>query len=72
MSLQGLKQVIQRAIEDEAFRQLLFDNPDEALQGYDLTEEERAALEGLDEDNFDDFTGDLGGRTTKGWLTGPG
>ncbi|RMD47754.1 MAG: hypothetical protein D6835_07050 [Candidatus Thermofonsia bacterium] len=66
MSDQTVKEIIERAINDKAFRQLLFKNPDEALKDYDLTDEERQILEGLDEDNFDDFAGGLGDRSTKG------
>lgn len=73
MSDQTVKEIIERAINDKAFRQLLFKNPDEALKEYDLTKEERQILEGLDEDNFDDFAGGLGDRTTKGrWVPGAG
>jgi hypothetical protein len=66
MSAEVLKQVIERAINDEAFRHQLFSDPDAALQGYDLSAEDRALLSGLDEDNFDGFAGTLGDRTTKG------
>ncbi|GAB4272520.1 MAG: Franean1_4349 family RiPP [Candidatus Promineifilaceae bacterium] len=66
MSDQTVKEIIERALNDKAFRQLLFKNPDEALKEYDLTDEERKILEGLDEDNFDDFAGGLGDRSTKG------
>ncbi len=66
MSDTVVKEIIERAIEDEAFRKQLFENPDKALSGYDLTEKERKLLEGLDEENFDEFAGGLGPRTTKG------
>jgi hypothetical protein len=67
-----VKQVIERAIKDEKFRKLLFDNPDKALSDYDLSQEDRELLHNLNEDNFGDFAGDLGDRTTKGWLPGTG
>ncbi len=71
MSETTVKEIIERAIEDEAFRKQLFNDPDTALKGYDLTDKERALLEGLTEENFDDFAGSLGGRTTKGaWRPG--
>ena len=44
----------------------------EVITGYDLTDEERAMLENLNEDNFDDFSGDLGDRSTKGFMPGVG
>jgi hypothetical protein len=64
-------EIIERASKDEEFRQLLFSNPVEALKEYDLTAEVRAALENLDEDNFDAFAGSLGDRNTKAmWRPG--
>jgi hypothetical protein len=68
MSQSPLKEVIERAIDDANFRQLLFSNPNEALKGYSLSEEDRKKLSNLDENNFDDFAGPLTGRTTKGWI----
>lgn len=69
MSETVVKEIIQRAVEDETFRNQLFQDPQTALKGYDLTAEETALLQGLNKDNFDEFAGSLGGRTTKGrWL----
>ncbi len=71
MSEAVVKQIIQRAVEDETFRNQLFNNPQTALSGYDLTLQESALLQGLNQDNFDEFAGTLGGRTTKGrWMPG--
>lgn len=65
--------IIERAIEDEQFRLLLFSKPEEALAGYDLTDEERSRLSGLNQENFDEFAGPLAGRSTKGsWRPGLG
>ena len=71
MSDTVVKEIIERAINDEAFRNLLFNNPGEALQGYDLSDEDRKLLEDLNEENFDEFAGGLGDRSTKGiWVIG--
>ncbi len=40
----NLRQVIERASKDAAFRALLQSDPEAALAGYELTAEERAAL----------------------------
>jgi len=69
MSAEVVKQIIERAIDDETFRHQLFSNPGAALEGYVLSPHERDRLSNLDEDNFDDFAGTLGDRTTKGqWI----
>jgi hypothetical protein len=71
MSDTVLKEIIDRAVKDEEFRELLFNNPDKALEGYKLTDEDRKILEGLNADNFEEFAGGLGDRTTKGlWSIG--
>jgi hypothetical protein len=65
--------IIERAIDDEQFRLLLFNKPEEALAGYDLTDEERGRLGALNQANFDEFAGPLDDRTTKGtWRPGAG
>ncbi|MDH4117976.1 MAG: Os1348 family NHLP clan protein [Acidimicrobiia bacterium] len=64
-------EIVARAVNDEAFRHLLLSNPDEALRGYALTDEERALLSDVTEGNFDEFAGRLEDRTTKGWVPEP-
>ncbi|RMG96622.1 MAG: hypothetical protein D6706_10000 [Chloroflexi bacterium] len=63
-----VKEIIQRAVSDETFRELLFSNPDKALSEYELTNEEKALLKGLNAENFDEFAGNLDDRSTKGNL----
>ncbi len=53
MSAENLEKVVARAVEDEKFRVLLFNNPGKALKGFDLTEEEIAILTNLEAENFD-------------------
>lgn len=70
---EALDQVVQKAVNDSEFRQLLLSNPAVALEGYAVTDEERELLEGLDDETFDKFAGGLGDRTTKGsWIHGAG
>lgn len=71
MSKSDVIAIIERALDDESYRNLLFNNPDEALKGYDLTADERKRLSSLTPENFDEFAGPLTGRTTKGqWIPG--
>jgi hypothetical protein len=44
VSNEAVKQVAARAITDEDFRAQLRSNPQQALSGYDLTDQERQAL----------------------------
>ncbi|MCA9948654.1 MAG: hypothetical protein KDE48_03335 [Anaerolineales bacterium] len=68
-----VKKIINRAVEDAAFRELLFKNPDAALKEYELSDEQRKLFDGLNADSFDKFVGDLGDRTTKSlWIAGGG
>lgn len=46
MSLQDLQRVMERALHEEAFRDLLRTSPDTALASYELTAEERAMILG--------------------------
>ena len=71
MSESVVEEIIEKAIEDKKFRHQLFNDPKKALAGYELTMVERKMLEGLSEQNFDEFAGGLGDRTTKGiWTPG--
>ncbi len=47
MSIQELERVMQRALREEAFRELLRDNPGAALASYELTPDERATILGM-------------------------
>lgn len=44
VSRQAIEEVLARAMEDEAFRLRLLEEPEPALKGYDLTPQERDAL----------------------------
>lgn len=71
MSKSEVIKIIEKAIDDETYRDLLFNDPEKALKGYDLTADERKRLIDLTPETFDDFAGPLTGRTTKGqWIPG--
>ncbi|GJM40145.1 MAG: hypothetical protein DHS20C20_04270 [Ardenticatenaceae bacterium] len=70
---EALDQVVERAVNDKKFRSLLISDLNKALEGYQVSDEERQLLADLNEDNFDEFAGGLGDRTTKGsWYPGTG
>jgi hypothetical protein len=74
MSMEAVQAVIGRAVTDAEFRQKLIDNASEACAGYDLTDDELAALEALDSTSLTTFAGTLDPRISKsggrGFLSG--
>jgi hypothetical protein len=73
MSEQAVSEILERATNDEGFRQQLLTDPIATLQSFDLTDEERELLSSLDEDTFDEFVGGLGDSSITGkWVPGVG
>ena len=68
MSAENLEKVVARAVEDEKFRELLFKNADQALQGIELTDEELALLRNLVAENFDAAARELEERISRNRL----
>lgn len=66
MTMDAIEQVIGRAVLDEEFRELLFSDPEKALAGFDLTDEERKKLLAMAQEEFRESFGGLGKRITKG------
>jgi hypothetical protein len=66
MATQTVQDIIRRAVADEGFRHLLLNKPDEALVGYDLTEDERSILSNLDPTLFEGRADDLENRISRG------
>jgi hypothetical protein len=52
----GIKMVIMRILSDEDFKQELLDDPDKALEGYNLTEVQRILIKSLGPEDFDKIT----------------
>lgn len=65
MSQEAVQQVIGRAITDPEFRQQLIDDARAACAGYDLSDDELAALEALDQESLKAFAGTLDARLSK-------
>lgn len=59
MSKKGVAIVIGRAAVDDHYRNLLKEHPHDALEGYELTEEERSAIAGIDHKSLDRLSGDV-------------
>lgn len=76
MSKEAVQAVISKAVADDKFRETLFASPDKALQGYDLTEDEVAALKKIDAETMQSLAGTLDERISKsfvlGWTLGGG
>jgi hypothetical protein len=71
MSKEAVQQIIGKAVTDAEFRNTLFADPNKALEGYDLTEQEIAGLKTLDAETMDTMAGNLDERISKwkfvGW-----
>lgn len=65
MSKQAVEAVLGRSLIDEEYRHLFFADPKQALAGYDLTKEERAALLSIGTEMLDTFAEHLAGHLTK-------
>jgi hypothetical protein len=68
MSKEAVESVIGRAVLDGQFRESLFAEPEEALEGYELTEEEVAGLKAIDAETMESLAGTLDERISKGAL----
>ena len=76
MSKEAVQKVIGKAVTDSKFREALFANPDKALQGHDLTDDEIAGLKKIDAETMESMAGSLDERISKafimGWTVGGG
>ena len=55
MSATGIESILSRAMSDSAFADQLFNDPEQALAGLDLTTEEAASLRSISRAEFDQF-----------------
>ena len=65
MSRQAIQDIVERALKDRAFAQLLMDNPEQALQDFDLTPEEAEVVRELRPETADQFASFLDRRMVK-------
>ena len=59
MSKKAVEAIIGKAVLDTEFREAVFANPDKVLAGYDLSQEEVAALKAIDAEAMESFAGTL-------------
>jgi hypothetical protein len=65
MSANSVEQIIRKALVDDVYRELLFNEPDKALEGYELTEEEESALKSIERDVFDSVASEIEERISR-------
>lgn len=66
MSKQALEKLFGKAVTDSSFRAELLSNPEKALAGYDLSEDEIKAIKAMDRSSIEKFAGGLDERISKG------
>ena len=71
MTKESVKEVIVKAFSDSEYRDLLLSKPKEALEGYELSDEERDNLSNLSADLFDLDIEELEDRVSR-WATSLG
>ncbi|MDP8262331.1 MAG: Franean1_4349 family RiPP [Candidatus Ancaeobacter aquaticus] len=65
MSKQGMEKIFGKAVTDEVFRGQLLSDPDSALAGSDLSEDEIQAIKAMDKESIEKFVGGLDERISK-------
>jgi hypothetical protein len=68
MSKEAVEAIIGKAVLDSDFREALFADPDKALAGYELTEQEVATLKGIDAETMESLAGTLDERISKAMI----
>ena len=72
MSIENVQTIIGKAIMETEYRELLFTEPDNALEDYELTEEEKSVLKGMERDKFDTVASELEDRISRAGMTSIG
>lgn len=65
MSTESVSQIIGKALVEPEFRNLLFSNPEAALSGFELTEEEKVSLSTMKAEDLNAFASLLEKRESK-------
>lgn len=65
MSLESLQRIIGRAVMEPEYREKLFNDPEAALEGYELSEKEKTALKSMERETFDEVASELEERISR-------
>ena len=65
MSVSEIKRIIEKMIDDENFEKEIFENPNNALSDFDLTNEEREQFLALDREQLKKISMNLDKRLSK-------
>ena len=68
MSQQSVEQILGKMLLDVEFRELMASDRSKALEGYNLTAEERKGFNNVDIDDMDQAFTSLDERVSKWWL----
>ena len=72
MAIEDVKKILEKAHCDEGFEKLLLSNPDEALKGFSLTENEKNKFRGVTKSQLKVFKSNLEKRfSMDGTLSNP-
>lgn len=70
MTKESVQNIIGKAVTESAFRQRLFADPDATLAGYQLYDDEIAALRAIDFEFIESFAGALNQRISRAFMFG--
>lgn len=65
MTTEAVQEIITKAVTDEEFRNLLLSDPEKALEGYELADEETIALKALEREEFEAAASELDERVSR-------
>ncbi len=69
MTVESVRDIIVKSVTDESFRELIFSDSDKALEGFDLTKDELAAIKSVKREEFDAVFSELEERVSRGGLS---
>lgn len=72
MSVETVQEVVVKAVMDSEYRELLFKDLDKALEGFELSEEERTRFKEMSREKFDAASSDLEERISRAGFRGIG